>query len=109
MEENKEELILWLLNGFVENCGVSLRMRTFFWDFAWYILDTIPENKLSLNDYFKMKMPVEYEESKSYDISSLEKKQIQRIGLEILAGDEIPENLKSAFENNFKSYLQTHD
>ncbi len=110
MENNNEQLIIWLLQGFVDNCGVSAGMRTFYWDLAWHVLDDkIPENKLSLNDYFKMKMPHEYEETKNYDISCLEKEQIQRIGLEILDGDEIPVNLKSAFDENFNSYLLTLD
>jgi hypothetical protein len=56
-----------------------------------------------------MKLPVEYQESKSYDISWLEHKQIQRIGLDLINGNEIPENLKAAFEENFKSYLLTLD
>ena len=109
MENNKEELIKWLLQGFVNNCGVSMGMRTFYWDFAWYVLDTIPENELNLNDYFKLKMPVEFEETQNYDISSLEQEQIQRIGNEILKGNEIPVNLKETFAFNFILYFESLD
>jgi hypothetical protein len=107
--EEKEGLIKQLLNCFVQYCGVSLGVRTFSWDFAWYILDSIPNNQLDLNDYFKKKMPIEFDKTKIYDVGCLNKEQLVQIGKQFHEYYEIPDNLKGVFDENLKMYILNLD
>lgn len=90
--------IFWEL--YKENCGISISIRTFYWDLASEILCRneslwmdINEDPPHIYDYFSYHFPFDYKECNEYDITRLEKIDYLHIGIDLLIDNQIPEEI----------------
>jgi hypothetical protein len=111
---NNKLFMDFLINGFIENCGVSKGKRTVYWDIAWNYLGInsnlwFDGNEPTMNSYFEKYYPDEFQESKKYDIAIFEKGDYIRIVFGMFSENEIPDIFKPSFCRSLYLLISSFD
>ena len=112
---NQKLFLDFMIQNYIDNCGVSKGKRTVIWDVAWHYLSKNKElwikknRETTMNEYFRHHFPVQFEECREYDISILCKNDYLEIGMRMVLEDDILEEYIPFFCNTLYCFIVQFD
>ncbi|MFZ1424929.1 MAG: hypothetical protein WAS55_13995 [Saprospiraceae bacterium] len=113
-----KQLLISLLQKYIEFCGISLGYRTIVYDFAWSILEEHPElwyeqekqdDFCVLANHFKEYIPGYNDSFDKFDVTVLNEGDYLVRGFNILREDIIEPDLKSAYSYAMFTFFKNGD